>query len=125
MMFFSCQSQEERDMMNYRSNGQSLYVSKCQNCHGANGEGLGQLAPPLTDTTSLRLRKQLLSCFIKNGLEGEITVNGKTYNEKMPAFPELTDMEIAQLIVYVTNTFGNKQGHYPYPQVTRDLESCR
>ncbi|PST82907.1 copper oxidase [Pedobacter yulinensis] len=123
-MFLSCQSQEELDMRNYLSNGRSLYEVKCRNCHGEQGEGLGELAPPLTDSLSLKKKKKQLSCIIKNGLEGEIQVHGKVYNEKMPAFTELTDMEVAQLIVYITNSFGNSQGHYPYNRVTEDLKNC-
>ncbi len=108
----------------YYANGRDLYITHCQNCHGKNGEGLGELAPPLTDTVYLKDNKDKLACFIKNGLEGPITVGGKVYDEKMPHEKNMADIDIAQLIVYITNSFGNKQGMYSTEQVAADLKNC-
>lgn len=106
------------------SNGKDLYVANCQNCHGANGEGLGELAPPLTDTVFLKKNKSKLACYIKNGANEPMQIQGKTYHEKMPAFNQLENIDIAQVIVFVTNSFGNKQGMYKLEQVANDLENC-
>ncbi len=121
----SCQSQEQIDLQNYLSNGKTIYESKCQNCHGATGEGLGALAPPLTDTLFLKNNKDRLACIIKNGLDEPIEIHGKTYHEKMPAFPELADIDVAQVMVYITNSFGNKQGFVHYKDVTKRLQNCK
>ncbi|MFF5382693.1 c-type cytochrome [Pedobacter suwonensis] len=121
----SCQNQETIDLQNYMSNGKDIYETKCQNCHGENGEGLGQLAPPLTDSVFLKANKSRLACFIKNGVNESLVVNGKEYKEKMPAFQELADIDVAQVMVYITNSFGNKQGFVPYSQVSTDLENCK
>ena len=43
-------------------------------------------------------------------MEGEIIVNGITYNQKMPALDYLTDLEIAQITTYLYNIWGNKKG---------------
>ena len=51
MLIFSCQPNVSIETAQYAVNGQKLYVTHCQNCHGAKGEGLGMLYPPLTDTT--------------------------------------------------------------------------
>ncbi|UKT65289.1 c-type cytochrome [Pedobacter mucosus] len=120
----SCQNQETIDLQNYMSNGKDIYKAKCQNCHGENGEGLGQLAPPLTDSVFLKTNKARLACIIKNGAAGKMVINGKEYNEKMPAFPELADIDIAQVMVFVTNSFGNKQGFVPYKKVSLQLQNC-
>jgi len=124
-IIISCQNQPEIDLQNYLSNGKSIYQSKCQNCHGENGEGLGELAPPLTDSVYLKNNKNRLACFIKNGLDEKIIVHGKTYAEKMPAFNELPPIDVAQVMVFITNSFGNKQGFYHYNQVIKDLENCK
>jgi len=42
------------------------------------------------------------------GQKGEIKVNGQTYNQIMPAYSFLTDEELANLISFVRNNFGNK-----------------
>lgn len=121
----ACQSADEIEMAKYLSNGKDIYEARCQNCHGKNGEGLGELAPPLTDTVFLKTNKQQLACYIKNGANQAMFINGKTYQEKMPAFKDLHDIDIAQVIVYITNSFGNKQGMYKYEKVATDLKNCQ
>jgi len=124
-VIISCQNQETIDLQNYMSNGKDIYKAKCQNCHGENGEGLGELAPPLTDSVFLKGNKDRLACIMKNGLNETLVVHGKEYKEKMPAFPELADIDVAQVMVYVTNSFGNKQGFVPYAQVSTQLQNCK
>jgi mono/diheme cytochrome c family protein len=121
----SCQNQQQIDFQNYMSNGKDIYKTKCQNCHGENGEGLGQLAPPLTDSIFLKTNKARLACIIKNGANETLLIHGKEYKEKMPAFPELADIDVAQVMVYVTNSFGNKQGFVSYTEVSSQLQNCK
>lgn len=121
----ACQSADEIEMARYFSNGKDIYKAKCQNCHGEKGEGLGELAPPLTDTVFLKEHKEKLACYIKNGANEPMTIHGKVYDEKMPGFNELHDIDIAQVIVYITNNFGNKQGMYSHEQVNKDLQNCK
>ena len=42
------------------------------------------------------------------GLTGPIKVNGKDYSGVMPPLANLTDHEVADVLSYVRNTFGNK-----------------
>ncbi|KLT66884.1 cytochrome c [Pedobacter sp. BMA] len=121
----SCQNQETIDLQNYMSNGKDIYIARCQNCHGKNGEGLGELAPPLTDSIFLKTNKSRLACMIRNGANESLLISGKTYKEKMPAFPELADIDVAQVMVFITNSFGNNQGFVPYKEVSVQLQSCR
>ena len=123
-MIYSCQSAQEIEYAKYMSNGKDIYVARCQNCHGEKGEGLGELAPPLTDTVFLKANKADIACIIKNGSQKEMIINGKKYDGKMPGF-NLAAIDIAQVTVYITNSFGNKQGMYTYEQVSRDLNSCQ
>ena len=123
-IIYSCQSAGEIELTSYITNGKDLYRTHCQNCHGENGEGLGALAPPLTDTIFLKTQKADLACIIKNGSNKPMVINGKTYEGKMPSF-NLADIDLAQVIVYITNSFGNKQGMYKYEQVASDLKTCK
>ena len=125
IMLHACQPADDLEMARYLTGGQDLYRLHCQNCHGAKGEGLGQLSPPLTDTLGLKSKKQQLACYIRNGMSEKIVVDGKVYEEKMPSFPDLKPIDLAKIIVYITNSFGNKQGIYHPEQVTEDLKSCR
>lgn len=124
-IIYSCQNAGQLQQDIYYVNGRDLYIRHCQNCHGTNGEGLALLAPPLTDTASLRANKSKIACFIKNGIsDTTMVIAGKKYDGKMPDF-NLANIDIAQLVVYITNTFGNKQGTYSPDQVAKDLNNCR
>ncbi|HEY1009376.1 MAG: c-type cytochrome [Daejeonella sp.] len=112
-LFQSCSSEQQLDYQRYFVNGKGIYEKNCQNCHGANGEGLGKLYPPLTDTLSLTKNKPALACIIRNG------------RNEMPANPALAEIDIAQVIVYITNSFGNKQGFYDQERVKGDMEGCK
>ena len=124
VIIYSCQNAAEKELMSYTTNGGDIYKVKCQNCHGEKGEGLAALAPPLTDSTFLKVNKSLLACIVKKGTNKPMVINGKSYEGKMPAFPEMEDIDLAQVIVYITNSFGNKQGMYSYKQVADDLSKC-
>lgn len=121
----SCQDENSLDYKRYYVNGKRIYEKSCQNCHGADGKGLGTLYPPLTDTTYLKLNKNKLACIIRNGQQGEIKINNITYDEIMPGNETLADIDIAQVIVYITNSFGNKQGFYDAEAVRSDLKTCK
>jgi mono/diheme cytochrome c family protein len=124
-MIYSCQTSDELKQQVYYTNGRDLYIKHCQNCHGARGEGLGKLSPPLTDTTFLKTNKHQLACLIKHGSDTSIIVNKESYEGKMPDNSKLANIDIAQLIVYITNANGNKQGIYTQDEVGKDLRECR
>lgn len=124
-IIYSCQDAGKIKQDVYYVNGRDLYIKHCQNCHGANGEGLGKLTPPLTDTIFLKTNKQQIACFIKNGIKSPLIVNGQMYEGSMPDFPTLANIDMAQLVVYISNSFGNKQGMYTQEEIARDLKNCR
>ena len=109
----------------YAVNGQKLYRTHCQNCHGAKGEGLGKLYPPLTDQKYLSENRNKLASIIKHGLSGEIVVNGEKYNQAMPANPTLTDLDIAYILTYVTTHFGYSDSTFTQEEVALGLKKYR
>ncbi|MDB5120470.1 MAG: cytochrome c [Sphingobacteriales bacterium] len=121
----SCKNEQELAFGRYFANGKVLYENHCQNCHSKEGQGLGLLIPPLTDTVFLKANKKELGCFIRFGLKKEIKINNTVYNENMPADDHLSDMDIAQILVYVTNSFGNNQGYYSVLEANTDLKNCK
>ena len=123
VVFVSCQSSEELKREQFYSEGYQLYTLNCANCHQADGSGLANLYPPIQGSSYL-MRKADLVCIIKNGLAGEIHVNGKTYNRPMPANPKLPDLEIAEIVTYVNNTWGKDSTYTPTDSVTAFLTRC-
>jgi mono/diheme cytochrome c family protein len=92
--------------------GKEVYTLNCQSCHMEKGEGLEGAFPPLAKTTYLKDAKKIIG-IILNGQTGEITVNGKKYDSAMPGQNYLSDEQIADVLNYVRNNWGNK-----YPLVT-------
>ena len=63
--------------------------------------------PPVAKTNYLKDAKKNID-IILNGQSGEITVNGKKFNAFMPAQNYLTDQQIADVLNYIRNSWGNK-----------------
>lgn len=120
---YSCQSENEIEFMRYYTSGQQLYTTRCQNCHGAKGEGLAALIPPLTDSVYLKANRPQLACYMQNGLHLPIMVNGKPFNGQMPP-SNLSPVEIAEVLTYVENSFGNKLGLHNVEMVNGELKNC-
>jgi mono/diheme cytochrome c family protein len=123
-LFISCQSDDQLEFDHYYSGGNVIYQSKCQNCHGIKGEGLLALIPPLTDSVYLKTNKELLACYIKYGVHGKINVTQKQFEGTMPA-NNLAAVEIAEVLTYITNSFGNKIGIVTTAQINDDLNKCK
>lgn len=124
LLLISCENESSIEFKRYYSSGALVYQSHCQNCHGAKGEGLSALIPPLTDSLYIRNNRSSLPCFIQSGLKGKITVKGKEFEDTMPA-NDLTPQQIAQVLTYITNSFGSKLGTVDEQQVEANLEKCK
>lgn len=108
----------------YYVQGEQLYIRNCSNCHQRNGTGLGLLYPPLKESDYLLNNFDQVICLIRTGIRGELTVNGKSFNQPMPGIPSLTDLEIAEIATYVYNTWGNNRGITDVQEVTKVLSEC-
>jgi mono/diheme cytochrome c family protein len=51
--------------------------------------------------------KEQVIKIILNGLSEPMVINGETYNNAMPAHAFLSDQQIADVLTYIRNTFGN------------------
>lgn len=118
----SCQPGQDIKTAQYAVNGQKIYNTHCKNCHGDKGEGLGLLYPPLTDADFLAKNRNRLSSIVKNGLDEEIVVMGKTFNSKMPANENLTDIDIAYVLTYITTNFAKQKEIFSLEEVQKDLK---
>lgn len=88
--------------------GEEIYVTNCAACHRKNGKGLFG-TPPLAGSDYLLEDTARAIRIIRNGIEGDILVNGKTYkNAMLPV--ELTDEETADVMNYILNSWGNEGG---------------
>jgi len=109
----------------YMIQGKQLYTTHCSNCHQENGNGLGKLFPPLAESDYMLADIPRSICIIKNGLKREIEVNGKTYNQAMPALDRLSNLEIAEISTYIYNSWGNEKGMIELETVEESLSNCK
>ena len=87
--------------------GAALFTGTCSVCHQANGEGLAGVFPPLAKSDFLAQGPAKSIAVVINGLSGPVKVNGKDYNSVMPPMSQLNDDAIANILTYVTNSWGN------------------
>ena len=96
--------------------GERLYGQHCAGCHGEQGQGIGQLVPPLAASDYLAGHRAQLACIVRQGLNGPITVNGVGYNQLMLGVQDtathrhLSPAQITNLLNYVESHWGNHPG---------------
>jgi nitrite reductase (NO-forming) len=89
--------------------GKAVYAKTCATCHQANGQGLANAIPPLAKNSFETGDPKKVIATVLHGLNGKVTVNGKTYDGTMPAWKgQLSNAEIAAVITYVRTSWGNK-----------------
>jgi glucose/arabinose dehydrogenase len=88
--------------------GEKIYSVYCGTCHQRNGQGASGRFPPLAGTPWVTGDKNKLITIVLNGLEGRIVVNGEPYDNMMPQHSFLNDVEVANVLTYVRQNFGNK-----------------
>ena len=89
------------------ADGKEIYQDFCLQCHLDTGKGVSGVFPPLAQSDYLLNNLDLSIKGIKYGMSGPITVNGEEYNGVMQN-QGLDDVEIADVINYVINSWGNK-----------------
>lgn len=86
--------------------GKRIY-NNCQSCHKSDGQGVTGQYPPLTDSKWVLGRPEVFALIILHGLQGPIEVQGVVYNNVMPEWSRLSDQDIAAVMTYERNSFGN------------------
>lgn len=87
--------------------GEEIFNSYCVSCHMNNGEGIPGAYPPLAGSDYLMEDKERSIQIVMHGTEGEIVVNGQTYNMPMPGM-NLSDEQVTHVLNYVRNSWGNE-----------------
>jgi nitrite reductase (NO-forming) len=88
--------------------GKELYGRTCFACHQQEGQGVPNAFPPLAKSDFLNANTDRAINAVLHGLSGEVTVNGKKFNNVMTS-QNLTDEEVADVLTYVYNSWGNNK----------------
>jgi nitrite reductase (NO-forming) len=88
--------------------GESTFGRTCAACHQATGLGIPGQFPPLAKSDYLAAAApERIIGHVLHGLQGPLTVDGRTYNGVMPALGFLSDDEVAAVLTYARASFGN------------------
>lgn len=88
--------------------GEKVFKKYCISCHQADGGGVPHLTPPLINTSYVLGDKETLIKIVLNGLKN-VDIDEETYSNPMPPLGSiLKDQQIADVLTFVRNSFGNK-----------------
>jgi len=99
--------------------GQQLFTGTCSVCHQATGEGLPGVFPPLAKSSLIAEDPKRTVQILLHGLNGKVVVNGKEYNSVMPPMSQLNDDEMANILTFVLNSWGNPGGRITTDEVAK------
>jgi ubiquinol-cytochrome c reductase cytochrome b subunit len=98
--------------------GAKVYSDNCMGCHGAKGEGVQGQFPPLAGNPFVTGDPKPVIGVVLNGLKGKIDVKGQSYDQQMPPWKgTLTNAQIADVVTYIRNAWGNKASTVTEAQV--------
>jgi mono/diheme cytochrome c family protein len=92
------------------SSGEKVFAVRCASCHQANGLGIAGQYPPLDGSNWVTSDSGIITNIILKGLKGEIVVKGETYGTSAAvnmAAVAISDREIANVVTYVRQAWGN------------------
>ena len=99
--------------------GKLTYMQTCFVCHQPEGQGISGQIPPLAKSDFLMADKDRSIRYVVHGASGEIVVNGNKYNGVMAPMNYLPDEEIANVLTFVRNSFGNSGDPVSVAEVRR------
>ncbi len=93
--------------------GKRIYTANCVVCHQSTGMGVAGQFPPLVASNWVVTGEDWhgdnhLAKLLLHGLQGPVQVLGNTYNNAMPAWKQLKDSDIAHVLTYIRNEWGNQ-----------------
>lgn len=97
---------QDKELEESMKRGSEIYADFCITCHMDKGQGVESVFPPLAKSDFLMNNREKSIYGVKYGQNGEMVVNGVTYNNTMVALG-LEDQEIADVMNYILNSWGN------------------
>ena len=100
-------------------NGKDIYMKHCLTCHQLDGGGVPGMFPPIQGSDWVIGDKARIISVVLNGLQGEIAVNDEIYVRQMPKQDYLTDEQVAKVLTFIRQNFGNKASVVKPIEVTK------
>ena len=88
--------------------GKKVYDKVCLSCHMVDGGGVPHLNPPLAQSSYVLGDKKRIITIVLKGMTDRIAIDDEYYSNNMAPHNDLTDQQIADVLTYIRNSFGNK-----------------
>lgn len=121
IFFISSAFNQKYDLAKSIERGKEVYTTYCITCHMEAGTSTPGVYPPLAKSDYLRKPVDTLIDLVLNGQTGEVRVNDTTYNGQMLPLNYLTDEQVADVLNYTRNSFGNKLKDPVLPEKVKAL----
>ena len=107
-------SDKEWSMEDLMTRGEAVYATSCAACHQGNGEGIPGVFPSLKGTP-----------MVLEDIEGhiDIVMNGKPGTAMQAFAAQLSDVELAAVVTYERNAWGNNTGDIIQPLEIKKLRA--
>ena len=105
--------------------GKVIFGQTCASCHQASGLGEEGKAPPLIDSPYLLGSPERVIRIVLQGVNGPITVHGRTYNMEMPPLKGFTDEQIASILTYARREWEHTGDPIGTDAVTKVREATK
>jgi mono/diheme cytochrome c family protein len=90
-----------------RPPGQRLYGTHCLSCHQADGGGVPNMQPPIAGGTWVQGDPRALALFVMSGGFDSASRKDSDVGNVMPPFRKLADADLAEILTYIRQKFGN------------------
>lgn len=114
------------------SRGQTVYMQVCFACHQPTGQGLPNMFPPLAGSDWVTAKRPgRMIRMVLHGFTGPFRLNGAAFKSPAPLMPAqgaaLNDQQIADVLTFVRNSFGNAASAVTPEEVkaVREAEKAR
>jgi mono/diheme cytochrome c family protein len=87
--------------------GQRLYGAHCLSCHQADGGGVPNMQPAIAGGTWVQGDARALALFVMSGGFDSASRKDSDVGNVMPPFRQLADADLAEILTYVRQQFGN------------------
>ena len=88
--------------------GRAIYQRECLSCHQADGGGVPHINPPLAGNTVLLNDKTKIIAVVLKGMTDRIPIDDEYYSNNMASHAYLSNQDIADVLTFARNSFGNK-----------------
>jgi mono/diheme cytochrome c family protein len=110
--------------------GHEVYFrdAHCATCHQKDGKGIEPAFPPLHDSIFVHGNPERLIKLTLHGVMGPFELHGKKYDGQVPMTPfggMLNDKEMAAVLTYVRNSYGNKASAITPEEVSKVREATK